>query len=152
MPFGHEVGDLVERAHDEIDKLHLADRAQPEITHAASRADDGALADRRVDDALPAEAFEQPFAGLERAAINANVLAEQDHRRIALHLFEHGLFDGFEKGDRRCPGASVRPGHIYLRAFRAPDPATARAAFLATFAGAFAAPCSLANCGAVSPK
>ena len=42
---------------------------------------------------------EQTFAGLERAAIHAHVFAQQHDGRIALHLFIHGLLDGFEKRD-----------------------------------------------------
>jgi len=42
MSFGHEIRNLVERTHNEIDKLHLHDRPQAEIAHTAGRADDGA--------------------------------------------------------------------------------------------------------------
>src|SRR5439155_21899612 len=78
VPFGDEIGELVEAAGNEVDELHLADGAQAEIAHAAGRADYGAFADRRVDDALPAEALQQSFTGLEGAAIDADILAD-DH-------------------------------------------------------------------------
>src|SRR6202035_6076173 len=66
VALGDEVGELVEAAGDEIDELHFGDGAEAEIAHATGGADDGAFADGRVDDALPAELFEQAFAGLER--------------------------------------------------------------------------------------
>src|ERR1700686_3425586 len=75
MPFGHEIRQLVEAASDEIYELHLGDGPQPEITHPASRADNGALADGRIDDPLPAKALEQAFAVFECPAINADVFA-----------------------------------------------------------------------------
>ncbi len=130
---GHKIRNLVEAAGDEVNELHLGDGAQPEVAHAHRSADDGRLRDGRIHHALPAEAFEQAFAGFERPAIDTHVLAEQDDRGVALHLLEHGLADGFEKryrtrglyrgsclknfpGDsRRCHGAR----HGYLRAFRA---------------------------------
>ncbi len=124
---------LVEAAGDEVNELHLGDGAQPEIAHAHGGADDGGLRDGRVYHALPAEAFQQAFAGFERPAIDADILAEQDNGGVALHLLEHGLADGFEKrhrtrglsrGSRRknFPGASRRcqgARHGYLRTFRA---------------------------------
>src|ERR1700681_4694721 len=101
MPLGHKIRQLIEAASNEIYKLHLGDRPQSEITHTASRAYDGALADGRVDHALPAKALQQTLAGFERAAIDAHIFAEQHDRGVALHLFKHGLLDGFEKRDWR---------------------------------------------------
>src|SRR6202166_1647716 len=95
MPLGHEIRQLVEATSDEIYKLHLGDRPQPEITHAASRADDRALTNWRIDNALPAKALKQALAGFERAAVDTHVFAEQHDRGVALHLFKHGLLDGF---------------------------------------------------------
>src|SRR5271163_2214939 len=108
VALGDEIGELIETAGDEIDKLHFGDGPQAEITHAAGGSDDGAFADGRIDDAFPAETLEQTFAGLESAAINADILAEQHHRGVALHLLVHGLLDGFEKGDRLAVAARSR--------------------------------------------
>src|SRR5712672_2980384 len=99
VAFGDEIGELVEAAGDEIDELHLADGTQAEITHAAGRADDGAFADGRVDHALPAETLEQAFAGLERAAVNTHIFADDHNGGVALHFLEHGLLNGFEERD-----------------------------------------------------
>ncbi len=57
------------------------------------------LADGRIDDAFVAEAREQAFGGLERAAVHADVLADGDDGRVAVHFFEQRLADGFEHGD-----------------------------------------------------
>src|SRR6202521_3943836 len=108
MALGDEIGELVEAASDEIDELHFADGAQAEIAHAAGGADDGALADGRVDHALPAETLEQAFAGLESAAVHANVFADDHDRGVALHLLKHGLFDGFEECHRAVATIAAR--------------------------------------------
>src|SRR5215472_3348920 len=124
MALGHKIRNLVERTYDEINELHFANRPQAEVAHATRRADDGALADRRINYAFPAKAFEQPFAGLERAAIDADVFTDQQHSWIAFHLLKHGLPYGFEKGDllstsrRTFSRSTVRTSHDYLRAFR----------------------------------
>src|SRR5207302_6077232 len=145
LPLGQEIGDLVERANDEIDELHLADRTQPHVAHAACRADDGALADGRVNHTLPAKPFEQALAGLERAAVDADVFAHQQDRGIALHLLKHGLPNGLKKSDlptARCESIGCGPvsaSHAYLRAFREAPAAAALAFFGAVLAAGFAA-------------
>src|SRR5208283_4169492 len=99
MALGDKIGELIEAAGDEIDELHFGDGAQTEIAHATGRADDGAFADGGVNDALPAEFFEQALTSFEGAAVDADVLADEHHAGVGGHLFEHGLTDGFEKGD-----------------------------------------------------
>src|ERR1700730_3748687 len=162
VALGHEIGDLVERAEDEVDELHLANGPQANVAHAAGSTDDGAFADGRVDNPLPAETFEQTLAGLECSAVDPHVFADEHDGGVALHLFEHGLLDGFEKGDRSNAGhGCVGWGggrHAYLRAFRATAAATAAlSGFFTTFlAGALGASfCSFSvfSCVAgVSPK
>src|SRR5713226_8858955 len=113
MSLGDEIRNLIEGANDEVDELHFANGAQAAVAHTAGGADNGALADGRVDDTLPAEALEQPFAGLERPAVDPDVFANQDNRGVALHLLEHGLLDGFEKRDLRSVwGAAIRTGSV----------------------------------------
>src|SRR6266567_5598591 len=142
MPLGHEIRNLIERADDEIDELHLRDWPQPQVAHPARRADDGALADRRVHHALPAKPFQQTFTGLESASIHTYILSEQNHRRVAFHFFKHRLLDGFEKSDLRAVGRGalrfgpVCLGHGYLRAFLE---ALAAVAFTVFFCDGFAA-------------
>src|SRR5882762_7323994 len=163
MSLGHEIRNLVKRTNDEIDELHFHDGPQPQITHPARRADDGALADRRVNHALPAKPRQQSFAGLERPAVDAHVLAEHDNCRVAFHFFEHRLLDGFEKRDlRSAPGGvlrsgPVRLGHLYLRAFREALAAAAftvffAATFAAIFADGFRSLAAFSTAGGASPK
>src|SRR6266478_2317775 len=142
VSLGDEIRNLIEGADDEIDELHFANGAQAAVAHPASSADNGALADRRVNHALRAEALQQTFAGLEGAAVHADVFPHQNDRRIAFHLLEHGLLDGFEKRDLRSVGrAAIRSGavcfgHGYLRAFLE---VLAEAAFSVFFGAALAA-------------
>src|SRR5690242_10849050 len=128
MPFGDKIRDLVERAHDEIDELQLGNRPQSHVAHSACRPDNSALADRRIDYSLPAEPLQQSFARLKCPAVYADILSEQHHRGVPLHLLKHRLLDGFEKRDLR----SVRLRHGYFRAFLvAPEVAAAFVVFFA---------------------
>src|SRR5258705_122017 len=99
VAFGDVIGELLEAAGDEIEDLHLADGTQAEIAHAESRADEVALANGSDNDTLPAETLEKAFAGLERAAVDTHVFADDHYGGVAFHLLEHGLLDGFEEGD-----------------------------------------------------
>src|SRR5437588_9025772 len=106
---GHKVGDLVKGAGNEIDELHLRHRSQPQVAHAYGGAHDGRFADGSIDHALPAEALQQAGRRFEGAAVNSDILTDQQDRGIAVHLFEERLPDGIEISDR---------GHGYLRALR----------------------------------
>ena len=52
--------------------------------------------DRRVDDALLAEVSMQSLGHLERAAVDADVLADEEHALVARHLVEERLANRFE--------------------------------------------------------
>src|SRR6266404_5991434 len=100
VSLGDEIRNLIEGADDEIDELHFANGAQAAVAHPASSADNGALADRRVNHALRAEALQQTFAGLEGAAVHADVFPHQNDRRIAFHLLEaikQAMFEEMER-------------------------------------------------------
>src|SRR5258707_15118798 len=97
MSLGDEIRNLIERAKDEVDELHFANGAQAAVAHSTGSTDNGTLADRRVDHALPAKTFQQSFAGLEGAAVYADVFAHQNNRRVAFHLLRHRLLDSFEE-------------------------------------------------------
>src|ERR1700691_3062872 len=87
MRFGDEIGYLVETARDEINKLHFRHRPQPQKSHSASSTHNRRLADRRLNHALAAEFRKQPFGGLERSAVHADVCANSHYGWIAVHLF-----------------------------------------------------------------
>ena len=56
----------------------------PIIAAPTAAPDDGGLGDRRVDDALLAELRDEPVGDLEGAAVDADVLAEQEDALVAL--------------------------------------------------------------------
>src|ERR1700738_81356 len=131
MSLAQIIGELVEAAGDEADELHFRDGPQAEITHSACGANNGALADGRIDNPFPTESFQQSFAGFESPAVHADVFAQKDHGGIAFHLFKHGLLDGFEEGGfRRGGGYSV-----HRRAFRLCLRVATEAAFFLTEEG-----------------
>src|SRR2546429_1144805 len=158
MSLGHEMGNVIEGQNDEGDERHWAEGPKAAVAHPASRADNGALADGRVDHALPTKALQQPFAGLECPAVHAHVFADQHDGRVPLHLFKHGLLDSFEKRDRgSVRRASIGSRHGYLRAFlEAPVGAVFTVFWGVTFAGGFPAglpaPAGSVSAACVSPK
>src|SRR5690349_20186560 len=77
MTLGDKIRDLVERANDKVDELHFANGPQADVAQPAGGSDDGALADRLVNHALPAKPFQQALTCLKRSAVHADVLAHQ---------------------------------------------------------------------------
>ena len=105
-----EVGEHVEAARDEVDELDLADRPHPHVRGTDRGTDDRLFRDRRIDNPRFAVLFDQPFGGLERATVGADVFADQKDALVARHFFEEGLADGFEVGDYGhgdCTNSSV---------------------------------------------
>jgi hypothetical protein len=94
--FGGEVDNLVEAAGDEIGELHFRHRPQPHEAGADGRADNGAFGNGRIHDALLAEVLEESRGHFECAAVNADVLAQQEDVGVALHFFPHPLADSFQ--------------------------------------------------------
>ncbi len=95
---GGEIDDLIEAATDEIGELHLSHRAQSHESSADRSAYNGRFGDRRIDHPLFAKFFQKAGRYLERAAVDANIFADQEHVRIALHLFPKAFANGFEIG------------------------------------------------------
>ena len=89
--FRRVVHDLIERAHDEVGELEFDDRTQPFDRRGAGGADEAALRNRRIDDALGSEFVEKAARDLERSAEHRDVLAEQDDVAVAAHLVPQGL-------------------------------------------------------------
>src|SRR2546426_9018031 len=82
------VLDLVEALEGEAGELDLADGLEAVERHADGGADDGRLGERAVDDALGAVRPLQIVGHAEDAAVHADVLAEDEHVPVALHLLE----------------------------------------------------------------
>ena len=94
MHLRRHVHDLVKAAGDEIHELHFDHRPHAHQRRADGRAHDGRLGDGRVDHPILAELLQHPGRHLERAAIDADVFAQTERRRIALHLFPDSLANG----------------------------------------------------------
>ncbi len=114
MELAGDVNDLVEGAGDEIRKLHLADRSHSDDRGPDGPANDRFLADRRVDHPVGAELRQESVGDLERTAVDADVLAEQDDALILTHRNTQGVGYRFEIAQLRhqrkpLHGASPSP-------------------------------------------
>ena len=99
VSFGNHVDDLVESTADEIHELELGHRTHAGERSAEGGADDGGFRDGSVNDALRPEAVDEAVGDFECAAVNANVLAQAEDGRVALHFLPDALADGFEIGE-----------------------------------------------------
>ena len=88
--------DLVEGGIGEVGKLHLGDRAQAIDRGAHGGAGDHRLGERRVEHPLVAVLGPQAVGRAEDAALLADVLAQDHHVRVALHLLVHARADRLE--------------------------------------------------------
>src|SRR6266478_6973146 len=91
-----KIHDLIVGTGNEIGKLHLDDRTQARHRRANRRANDGTLAHWRVDHAALAELLKHARGYFERAAVNTDILAQQEDVFVALQLFPDALADRFE--------------------------------------------------------
>src|SRR5206468_163306 len=82
------VLDLVEALEGEPGELDLADGLEAVERHADGGADDGGLRERAVDHALRAELALEVIGDAENATVHADVLAEDQHGGVALHLLQ----------------------------------------------------------------
>ena len=87
------VDDLLHRERREVRELELEDRPQAGQRRADRDAGAAELGDRRVDDPVGAEAVDEVARHLEGAAVDADVLAHQDHAPVALDRDRHGVAD-----------------------------------------------------------
>src|SRR4029079_17676890 len=77
---------VVPRARDEVRELHLRNRAHAHDRRAGARADDRRLGEWGVQHAPVPELLLEPERHLERAAVDADVLADDEHALVAAHL------------------------------------------------------------------
>ena len=80
------VDDRVEGARDEVGELELHHRPQPDQRRARGQAGEPGLGDRGVHHAARAELVQEALRHLERAAELADVLADEEHVGVAVHL------------------------------------------------------------------
>ena len=93
---GGLVGKLIHGQRREVDVHDLGDRAHAGHGRAGGCAGDGGFADRGVDDTIGAELVDQPTRDAVCAAVEADVLAEDEHFAVAHHLL-------FERLVQRLP-------------------------------------------------
>ena len=91
------VDELVERRIAEGVVLHLADGPPAGHAQADGGAEDPRLRERRVDAAVGAEALLEPGRRAEDAAEPPDVLAHDQHGRVALHLDVERVVHGLDE-------------------------------------------------------
>src|SRR5205814_533781 len=90
--------EVVPGARDEVRELHLGDRPHAHHRRAGGAADDRGLRERRVDHAPGAELLLEAERHLERAAVDAHVLADHEDALVAAHLLAEAVADRLEVG------------------------------------------------------
>src|SRR4029077_12733399 len=75
--------------------------------HADRNSRDQTLGQRRILYAYVAKALKQARGCAKHAAVDADVLAEYDNRRVVLHLPRMGLVDGFDHRQLRHLNSSL---------------------------------------------
>jgi len=103
---GGVIDDLVEREQAEVDGHHFDDRQHAVQCRADSRADERRLGQRRVAYALLAEFRQQSLAHGVAAAVAPDVLAHEEHARVAGERLPQCLAQRFPVG-RADPGGRL---------------------------------------------
>jgi hypothetical protein len=85
MDLGRLIDDLLHCQRHEVGELQLEHRLHAGNGRADGRTRNAELADRRVDDALRAETMDEVARHTECAAVDADVLAEQENPLVRLH-------------------------------------------------------------------
>ena len=113
MDLRRVVHQLIEATGHEIGELHLDHGAQAVHRGTDGIADDGALGERGVHDALGAEFVDKALGDAKRAAVNADIFAETEHVFVGLHFGPQTCRDAFNKCASFCHGGrfmdSARP-------------------------------------------
>ena len=86
--------DLRGRLGGEIGELELDDRLPARLRCPQGEADHGRFGQRHVDHPLRSEALDEPLAGLEGRAVEADVLAGQEGGRVVRQEIFQGQTDG----------------------------------------------------------
>ena len=89
LPFGELVEHLVTRAAQEIAVHQLGDRPSAHQRVADGAGNDGALADRGIEEAVIRQRFGQAPVYAERAAPIAVVLTKGDQGRVLIELVDN---------------------------------------------------------------
>jgi hypothetical protein len=95
------VHQLIDAWIEEAHELNFANRLESLRRHADAQSADQQLGERRIDHALGTEPLLQAHGGAEDAAIDADVLAEQNDVRLLFHGAGQRQVDGFDQRDLR---------------------------------------------------
>ena len=93
---GGDRDEVVPGARDEVGELHLRDRAHAHQRGAGAAADDRGLGERRIDHPPRPELLLESERDLERAAVDADVLADHEDALVAAHLLAEPVGDRLE--------------------------------------------------------
>ena len=124
---GGGIDDVVDRLHGEVPGHELDDGLEAGEGRADAHPGKAIFGDRRVDHAGRAELVEQALGHFVGALIFADLLAHDEHRRIAAHLFRHGVAQRLAHGHadhlgtRRDLGLGARLGSARLAGPPAPS-------------------------------
>ena len=94
------IDELVHCLHGEIERHELDDRLEASERGADAEPRKTVLGDRRVDDAPRAEFLQQALGHLVGALIFGDLLADDEHVRIAAHFLGHGVAQRLAHGHR----------------------------------------------------
>src|SRR5678815_4956309 len=84
---GSEVRDLIERAGDEVCKLHFRNRTHAHQCSANGSADNCRFRNGCIDDARFSELFEETSRHFERTAVNADIFSKDEDVIVSFHFF-----------------------------------------------------------------
>ena len=101
------VDDLIEGQQAEVDRHDFDDGPQPAQGRADPGTDEGRFRQRRVAHPLRAELFQQALAARVRAAVAADILAHQEHARVAPQGFAQPGSDSLAIGHGRHGATGV---------------------------------------------
>src|SRR5687768_10294831 len=91
------VHDLVETARYKVDELHLDHNGPAHHCKSDCSTHDRSFRYRRIDNSLRAKLRLQSLGNTERAAKNADILADADHAIVLVHFLENGLLQASKK-------------------------------------------------------
>ncbi len=97
------IDHLVHRQRNEVAEHDVDDRPHAGHRRADTDTGDPRFGNRRVDHALGAEFFYQSRQNFERRARLGDIFADDEHRRIAAHLFGERFVDRLAEGDFARP-------------------------------------------------
>ena len=98
MVLGRDLGDLIERAGDEVGELHLYDWTQAHHRGSDGGSHKAGLGQRCVQDSPLAVFLKEALGDLEGPAIGADIFAHQKNPFVARHFLVQSLRDRLKIG------------------------------------------------------